>query len=137
MGQRVNPILYRLGISSFWGCVNYPANNYIANFINTGVLFNLIQFYFRRKRIKLFNLECTFIESKLNIFLHVFENRLIEKSMREQKSRFLPWPPVSEPSQLIKKVAFKYFSLIKGINCPHKSLIRFKPLKKIFALRNL
>ena len=60
MGQKVNPKLYKFGITNFWDNINYPNNNKLVNFINYNYLFNLLSFFFNK-----YNIQIYFFKAKL------------------------------------------------------------------------
>ena len=69
MGQKVNPKLYKFGISNFLENINIPNNNKIVNFINYNYLFNLVSFFFIK-----YNIEVYFFKAKIqtDLYLNIY-----------------------------------------------------------------
>ena len=88
MGQRVNPILYRSGISSYWGSVNFPSNKNLSSITETNYLFDLVKIYFRRRGLKLYNQKCKISKCKIRLYLYFYENRFIPDKFKKKTFKF-------------------------------------------------
>ena len=93
MGQKVNPKLYKFGITNFWANINIPNNNKIVNYINYNYIFNLISFFFSK-----YNIEIYFFKAKIqkDLYLNVYTynyryTRVLKynKKIKKQKLNYL------------------------------------------------
>jgi len=85
MGQRVNPILFRAGISTFWDSANYPANKNLSSLVDTDFIFNIFAFFLKKNRIKLYSFKSNIVNNVFFIYVTFFKNRLILKSKLTKK----------------------------------------------------
>jgi len=66
MAQKVNPKLYKFGISNFWDNTNFPNNEKLTNLINYNYLFNLVSFFFNS-----YNVHIYFFKVKLQNIMYL------------------------------------------------------------------
>jgi hypothetical protein len=79
MGQKVNPKLYRLGISNFWSENNYPTDQKFIGIIDYNYLFELLVFFFNIYNIQVYFFKSNFIKDILNLYVFVYKYMYTKK----------------------------------------------------------
>lgn len=114
MGQRVNPVLFRAGVSTFWGSANYPTNKRLSSMVDTNFIFSIVSFFLKKNKIKLYSFKCNISNNIFYIYIMFLKNKLVPKSkftIKKNKTKFKFKKELSALNPLkTNKLKFSFFN---------------------------